>query len=80
MPRSSDFQKEDLDSSPDFQLRLAADEPRPPTIIGEHWIDHLDRRDRLAKCKPNAFKYAEGWLPCTPELGLPNRSLAWPPP
>ena len=34
--------QEDLDSSPAFCLRWAVDETRPPTVIGTHWIDHLD--------------------------------------
>ena len=34
--------QEDFDSSPDFQLRWAADETHPPTVIGEYWINHLD--------------------------------------
>ena len=35
--------QEDFDSSPGFRLRQVVDETRPPTVIGEHWIDHLDR-------------------------------------
>ena len=31
--------------------------------MGEYWIDHLDSKGHLAKCKPNAFKYADKWLP-----------------
>ena len=31
-----------LDSSPTFHLRRAANETRAHTVIGEHWIDHLD--------------------------------------
>ena len=31
-----------LDSSPTFHLRRAANETRPPAVIGTHWIDHLD--------------------------------------
>ena len=55
--------QEDFNSSPDFQLRWAADETHPPTVIGEHWINHLDSKGHLAKCKPNAFKYDDEWLP-----------------
>ena len=41
--------QEDLDSSPAFCLRRAVDETRPPTVIGAHWIDHLDNEGRIAK-------------------------------
>ena len=55
--------QEDFDSSPDFWLRWAVDETHPPTVIGEYWINHLDSKGHLAKCKPNAFKYEDEWLP-----------------
>ena len=55
--------QEDFDSSPDFQLRQAVDETHPPTVIGEYWINHLDGKGRLAKCKPNNFKFEDEWLP-----------------
>ena len=55
--------QEDFDSLPDFRLRRAVDETRPPTVIGEYWIDHLNSKGHLAKCKPNAFKYEDEWLP-----------------
>ena len=55
--------QEDFDSSPDFRLRWAVDKTRPPTVIGEYWINHLDSEGHLAKCKPNAFKYEDEWLP-----------------
>ena len=42
-----------LDSSPTFHLRWAANETRPPTVIGAHWIDHLDTEGCIAKCKPH---------------------------
>ena len=45
-----------LDSSPAFHLRWVADETRPPTVIGAHWIDHLDDKGRIAKCKPRDFQ------------------------
>ena len=63
LPEGEEVTQEDFDSSPDFQLRQAANETHPPTVIGEYWINHLDSKGRLAKCKPNAFKYADGWLP-----------------
>ena len=52
-----------LDSSPAFHLRWAADETRAPTVIGEHWIDHLDAGGHIAKCKPHDFKFEDEWLP-----------------
>ena len=62
--------QEDFNSSPDFQLRWAVDETHPPTVIGEYWIDHLDSKGHLAKCKPNAFKYADKWLPLYTRAGV----------
>ena len=52
-----------LDSSPAFHLRRVADESRAPTVIGEHWIDHLDAGGHIAKCKPHNFKFEDEWLP-----------------
>ena len=52
-----------LDSSPAFHLRQVADETRAPTVIGEHWIDHLDAGGHIAKCKPHDFKFEDEWLP-----------------
>ena len=40
-----------------------ADESHSPTIIGDHWIDHLESEGRIAQCKPNDFPGEEGWLP-----------------
>ena len=51
-----------LDSSPAFHLRQAADESRAPTVIGEHWIDHLNAGGHIAKCKPHDFKFEDEWL------------------
>ena len=50
-----------LDSSPTFHLRWAANESRAPTIIGEYWIDHLDARGHIAKCKLHDFKFGDEW-------------------
>ena len=55
--------QEALDSSPAFHLRQAADETHLPTVIGAHWIDHLNNEGRIAKCKPNDFKFEDEWLP-----------------
>ena len=62
--------QEDFDSSPDFQLRWVVDETHPPTVIGEHWIDHLDSEGRLAKCKANDFKFEDEWLPLYTRAGV----------
>ena len=59
-----------LDSSPTFHLRQAADESRAPTIIGEHWIDHLDIGGHIAKCKPHDFKFGDEWLPLYTRAGI----------
>ena len=59
-----------LDSSPTFHLRRAADESRAPTVIGEHWIDHLDAGGHIAKCKPHNFKFEDEWLPLYTRAGI----------
>ena len=62
--------QEDFNSSPDFRLRWAVNETRPPTVIGEYWINHLDSKGRLAKCKPNDFKFEDEWLPLYTRAGV----------
>ena len=62
--------QEILDSSPTFHLRWAADETHPPTVIGVHWIDHLDNEGRIAKCKPHNFKFEDEWLPLYTRAGV----------
>ena len=59
-----------LDSSPTFHLRRAADESRAPSIIGEYWIDHLDAKGHIAKCKPHDFKFEDEWLPLYTRAGI----------
>ena len=59
-----------LDSSPAFRLRWAADETHPPTVIGVHWIDHLDTGGCIAKCKPQDFKFEDEWLPLYTRAGV----------
>ena len=59
-----------LDSSPTFLLRWAADETHPPTVIGVHWIDHLDTEGCIAKCKPHDFKFEDEWLPLYTRAGV----------
>ena len=59
-----------LDSSPAFHLRQSADETRAPTVIGEHWIDHLDAGGHIAKCKPHDFKFEDEWLPLYTRAGV----------
>ena len=70
LPEGEEATQEDFDSLPDFQLRWVVDETRPPTVIGEYWIDHLDSKGHFAKCKPNAFKYADEWLPLYTRAGV----------
>ena len=62
--------QKDFDSSPDFRLRRSVDETRPPTVIGEHWIDHLDNEGGIAKCKPHDFKLEDEWLPLYTRAGV----------
>ena len=62
--------QEVLDSSPDFHLRRAVDETHPPMVIGTHWIDHLDNKGRIAKCKPHDFKFEDEWLPLYTRAGV----------
>ena len=62
--------QEDFDSSPGFRLRWAVNETHPPTVIGEYWIDHLNSEGRLAKCKPNDFKFEDEWLPLYTRAGV----------
>ena len=62
--------QEDFDSSPGFRLRWVVNETRPPTVIGEHWIDHFDSEGHLAKCKPNDFKFEDEWLPLYTRAGV----------
>ena len=62
--------QEVLDSSPTFRLRRAVDETHPPTVIGAHWIDHLDNEGRIAKCKPHNFKFEDEWLPLYTRAGV----------
>ena len=51
-------------------MRWVVDETCPPTVIGKHWIDHLDSEGRLAKCKPNDFKFEDEWLPLYTRAGV----------
>ena len=62
--------QEDFDSSPNFQLMRAVNETCPSMVIGEHWIDYLNSKGHLAKCKPNAFKYDDEWLPLYTRAGV----------
>ena len=59
-----------LDSSTTFHLRWAANESRPPTIIGTHWIDHLNNEGHITKCKPHDFKFEDEWLPLYTRAGV----------
>ena len=62
--------QQDIDSSPIFALRRAADESRPLSIIGEHWVPYLKRKGHLADCKPKDFSFKDGWLPLYTRAGL----------
>ena len=62
--------QEVLDSSPTFHLRQAANKTHPPTVIGAHWIDHLNNDGRIAKCKPHDFKFEDEWLPLYTRAGV----------
>ena len=62
--------QEVLDSSPTFHLRWVTDETHPPTVIGMHWIDHLDNEGHIAKCKPHNFKFEDEWLPLYTRAGV----------
>ena len=62
--------QEVLDSSPTFHLRWVANETHPPTVIGVHWIDHLNNEGCIAKCKPHDFKFEDEWLPLYTRAGV----------
>ena len=62
--------RQDIDSSPIFALRRAADESWPPSIIGKHWVPYLEEKGHLTDCKPRDFSYKYGWLPLYTRAGL----------
>ena len=62
--------QENFDSSPNFRLRRVVDETCPPTVIGEHWINHLNSEGRIAKCKPHDFKFEDEWLSLYTRAGV----------
>ena len=62
--------QQDIDSSPIFALRRAADESQPPSIIGEHWMPYLEQKGHLMDCKPKDFSYKDGWQPLYTRAGL----------
>ena len=62
--------QEDLDSSPNFCFRWAVDETRLSTVIGMHWINHLNNEGCIAKCKPHDFKFEDEWLPLYTRAGV----------
>ena len=70
LDKGEEVTQEALDSSPAFHLRWAADETRLPTVIGPHWIDHLDNEGCIAKCKPHDFKFEDEWLPLYTRAGV----------
>ena len=62
--------RQDINSSPIFALRRAADESRPPSIIGKHWVPYLEQKSHLVDCKPKDFSYKDGWLPLYTRAGI----------
>ena len=62
--------QQDMDSSPIFALRRAADESWPPSIIGKHWVPYLEQKGHLVDCKPKDFSYKNGWLPLYTRAGI----------
>ena len=62
--------QQDINSSPIFALRRVADESRPPSIIGKHWVPYLQQKGHLADCKPKDFSYKDGWLPLYTRAGV----------
>ena len=70
LPEGEEATQEDFNSSPDFQLSRAVNGTHPLTVVGEYWIDHLNSKGHLAKCKPNAFKYADERLPLYTRAGV----------
>ena len=47
-----------------------ADESRPPTVIGDLWIDHLESEGRITQCKPNDFQFKGKWFPLYTRAGI----------
>ena len=62
--------QQDIDLSPIFALRRAADESQPPSIIGKHWVPYLEQKGHLVDCKPKDFSYKDGWLPLYTRAGI----------
>ena len=62
--------QQDIDSSPIFALRRAADESWPPSIIGKHWVSYLEQKGHLVDCKPKDFSYKDEWLPLYARAGI----------
>ena len=62
--------RQDIDSSPIFALRRAADESQPPSIIGKHWVPYLEQKGHLVDCKSKDFSYKDGWLPLYTRAGI----------
>ena len=61
---------QDINSSPIFALRRAADESWSRSIIGKHWVPYLEQKGHLADCKPKDFSYKDGWLPLYTRAGI----------
>ena len=70
LEEGEDATQEDFNSSPGFRLRRVVDETHPPAVVGEHWINHLNSKGRIAKCKPHDFKFEDEWLPLYTRAGV----------
>ena len=62
--------QQNIDSSPIFALRRAADKSGTPSIIGQHWVPYLKENGHLADCQPKDFSYQDGWLPLYTRAGI----------
>ena len=49
---------------------FTANEPRAPTIIGQHWIPYFKEKGHLPDCPPKDFSYPEGWLSLYTRAGV----------
>ena len=49
---------------------FTANEPRAPTIIGQHWIPYFKEKGHLPDCPPKDFSYPEGWFPLYTRAGV----------
>ena len=62
--------QQDIDLSPIFAVRRAADESWSPSIIGQHWVPYLEQKGHLVDCKPKDFTFKDEWLPLYTRSGI----------